>query len=650
MNTTIRILMIEDNPGDVLLIRKMLAGVEPACEIDNVSTLAASRGQLASHQYDVILLDLGLPDSSGLTTFERLMEASDSVAIIILTGLDNDAMALEAVSKGAQDFLIKSGLDSRLLVKSINYAIERSKIYEARTRLEEQIIRASDEWLNTFDAINDSVALIDADQRVVRCNRATSHLLGLDYADIVNQPCWKLFHCLDEPIPECPFVKAKLSLQSETATVQRNDRWLEVTINPILSGKATLTGAVHIVRDVTESKRAEEEKQALEQQFQQTQKLESLGVLAGGIAHDFNNILAVIICCCSLAQQKPETVLELVLEIEKAATRAAELCRQMLAYAGKAPFISSNIKMAALVDDMLRMLKATIGQNVSIKSTLAEDIPSFRGDVSQLRQIIMNLIINAAEAIGEAQGEICVSLAKAVIRAGDGDKDHLGKAITPGQYVCLEVADTGCGMDDEIKQHIFEPFYTTKFTGRGLGMSAVLGIIIAHRGALQLESQAGRGTTFRVYLPLQGSESAETEALRPASSLAWQGCGTILLVEDEEQILAVAKALLKALGFDVFEAADGREALEVYRKNAEYITLVITDIGMPVMDGFELFRELKKLAPKLPIIISSGFGDVDVTSRIAEGDVAGFLNKPYSFDELRKVLKSVVDGAVSRSV
>jgi CheY-like chemotaxis protein len=387
----------------------------------------------------------------------------------------------------------------------------------------------------------------------------------------------------------------------------------------------------------------EEEKQALEKLFQQAQKLESLGVLAGGIAHDFNNILAIIIGYCSLVKMDYETAEEFIPGIEKAAERAAALCRQMLAYAGKATISQSQVDMTVLVDEMVKMLKATISRNVVITTSLSSDIPRITGDVSQLRQVAMNLIINASEAIGTEQGVIFVSLTRSEIKAGQAEKDYNGVTIPAGQYICLEVTDSGCGMSGETRQRIFEPFYTTKFTGRGLGMSALLGIIRSHKGVLQFESQLGQGTTFKVYLPAQIS-IAEEDLLQQAAQEPWKGSGAILLVEDEEQVLLIAGTMLKALGFSVIEAANGLEALELYRKNAADITLVVTDMGMPVMDGYTLFNELKKLDPELPIIVSSGFGDADVTSRIPREEIAGLANKPYSFDQLRVVLRGVVEG------
>ncbi|WP_020677239.1 GAF domain-containing protein [Geopsychrobacter electrodiphilus] len=409
---------------------------------------------------------------------------------------------------------------------------------------------------------------------------------------------------------------------------------------------AAVSQLADLAWDIVVSKKAEEEKRLLEQQFQQAQKLESLGVLSGGIAHDFNNILAVIIGNCELAKLKPHKVGELLPNINKAAHRGADLCRQMLAYAGKSLLIMQQIKMAELIEDMLRMLKSTINKNVVITSVLAEGLPEIQGDASQIRQIVMNLIINGGEAIGDEYGEIRVELAAVTIVGEQLETDHLGKNILAGQYICLKVTDSGCGMNAETRQRLFEPFYTTKFSGRGLGMSAVLGIITAHKGALQVFSKPGEGTTFTVYLPVQRSEATDENPLPDVPMLPWQGIGTVLLVEDEPPLRKIARDLIMALGFTVIDTAIGTEALELYQKHAADITLVVTDIGMPIMDGYELFNKLKERAPDLSIIICSGFGEMVATSRI-KGTAAGFLNKPYSFDELRDVLRSAVESSTS---
>jgi len=401
--------------------------------------------------------------------------------------------------------------------------------------------------------------------------------------------------------------------------------------------------AEKLARREAERLQGEEERLILERQFLHAQKMESLGILAGGIAHDFNNILAIIIGYCSLVRLDCQSADSCIPEIEKAAERAAALCRHMLAYAGKAQFIQSQFQVEALVDETINMLTSTISQNVSIKFGLTGAIPPIEGDASQIGQVIMNLMINSAESIGEGHGEVRVSLSKVQVKADQAAKDCLGKMIPPGSYVCLDVTDNGSGMDEETQQRIFEPFYTTKFTGRGLGMSAVLGIINGHGGAIQLFSRLGEGTTFKVCLPITEEYPHPSDSLQHSiPSAPLQENGTILLVEDDVVVMHVAKTMLKSLGLTVIEASNGREALELYQVHSADITLVVTDMDMPVMDGFELFAALKRLRPELPIVISSGLGDSVVTSRIPGTEIAGLVCKPYAIEKFQQVLGRII--------
>ena len=518
-----------------------------------------------------------------------------------------------------------------------------------RKQAEENIRKQESHYRSLFDNSLIGVTVLNKDAILIEVNDAFCKMLGYAKEEFIGKKTFVDISHPDDLAQSIAMVERLVNKEIDRYSLEK--RYIAksgkiitalIYVRGLYESNGAYGGLTASILDITEHKRAEEEKRALEQQMQHTQKLESLGVLSGGIAHDFNNILAVIIGYCGLTKMNYKNAEKNLVEIEKAAERAAGLCRQMLAYAGKAQLAKTRVNMSVLVDEMVQMLKSTLPQNTVIKSDLLAAPPLIDGDASQLRQIVMNLVINASEAIGKDQGEIRVALSKATVIAGPADKDYHGKTIPPGIFVCLEVTDNGCGMDEETRWRIFEPFYTTKFTGRGLGMSATLGIVMSHGGALQLFSQVGQGTTFKVYLPVLLSEAAgEENPGRSVPATPWQGSGTVLLVEDGDEVRHIAHSLLDMFGFAVVEAVNGKQALALYHQHAAEITLVFTDLGMPIMDGYELFRELKKFNPELPIIISSGFGDVEVSSRIANEDIAGLISKPYNAGQLREVLKRV---------
>lgn len=516
------------------------------------------------------------------------------------------------------------------------------------SKLAEEALQASERrFKSLIRNSSDSITILDKNGTQIFVSDVVERMLGYTPSELINIPVIEeMIHPNDQEAVRAAFVKVQ---QEGEVVVQyrhrhKNGSWV------YLEGWGTnqlqnpdIRGVVVNVRDITERKQIEDEKLAFEHQLQQVQRLESLGVLAGGIAHDFNNILAVIMGHCALAEMDYLKAEDHIPTIMKAAERAAGLCRQMLAYAGKTQFVQANVNFGAQVAEAVKMLQSTLPQNAVITFEGSPDIPEINADASQINQVAMNLIINASEAIGEKQGEIRVVASKCLITEGHSEKDYLGKIIPSGGYACLEVTDTGCGMSAETYNRLFEPFYTTKFTGRGLGMSAVLGIISAHGGALQLFSEPELGTTFKIFLPLP-CNALESGTLHQKDSTIWKGTGTVLLVEDEEQVLVLAKSMLKTLGFDVVVAVNGKEALDVYQSKASEITMVLTDIGMPVMNGYEMIHELKKLNPELPVVISSGFGEVDVTSQIARKEIAGLISKPFNFKQLQEVLKSVLEG------
>jgi two-component system cell cycle sensor histidine kinase/response regulator CckA len=402
-------------------------------------------------------------------------------------------------------------------------------------------------------------------------------------------------------------------------------------------------GRVWSFRDVTARNRAEEERRQLEAQMQQGQKLESLGVLAGGIAHDFNNLLTAILGHANLAllEMAPESPgCDSLREIENASRRAAELCRQMLAYAGRGRLIVESVNLSRLVQELVHMLHVSISKKALLSCDLAEDLPAIEADPAQVRQIVMNLVINASEAIGDNDGAIGITTSALECGGEDLRSSLHTETPPPGRYVLLEVADTGCGMDADTQARVFDPFFTTKFAGRGLGLAAVLGIVRKHRGAIKVSSERGKGTTFRILFPAGAKSAARPEA--KATSPAWRGTGTILLVDDEEPVRNVATLMLEHCGFRVLIASDGREAIDLFRQHQAEIAGVLLDLTMPHMDGEQTFRELRRLQPDVRVILASGYSDSEVMQRFANEALAGALEKPYQLQALCAKLREVL--------
>jgi len=398
------------------------------------------------------------------------------------------------------------------------------------------------------------------------------------------------------------------------------------------------------VTDITGRKWAEDKRLQLERQMQQTQKLESLGVLAGGIAHDFNNLLAIILGNASLALDDlpaRSPAYDSLQAIEETALRAAELCRQMLAYSGKGRFVVENIRLGDLIGDMVSLLKASISKKAVLNLNLKESLTPLRGDPSQVRQVVMNLVINASEALGERGGAITLSTGVMECSTDDLGDAYLDERPAEGLYVWLEVADSGCGMDRETQRRMFEPFFTTKFTGRGLGLSAVLGIVRGHKGGLKIDSTPGQGTTFRVFFPVaQEERSLGGHSGEMPSN--WRGAGIVLLVDDEESVCVMGARMLERLGFKALTAMDGHDALEIYQAQRDEIVLVLLDLTMHCMDGEEAFRELRQIDPKVRVVMSSGFTQSEVAPRFAGRQLSGFLQKPYTLYELALCLRKAL--------
>jgi signal transduction histidine kinase len=389
-------------------------------------------------------------------------------------------------------------------------------------------------------------------------------------------------------------------------------------------------------------KQAEEERLNLEKQLLHAQKLESLGVLAGGIAHDFNNILTAILGNADLALMRinrESPAVDNLHKIEQAAARAADLAKQMLAYSGKGKFVIEHIDLNCLLEEMLSMIEVSISKKAALRLNLTRPLATVEADATQIHQVVMNLVINASEALGNNNGSITITTNHMECDQSYLDSIWPSENLPEGQYVVLDIADNGCGMNKETLGKIFDPFFTTKFTGRGLGMAAVFGIIKGHKGAIKVYSEPGKGSIFKILFP--ASRSKVADSVNKVDIDSWKGSGTVLLVDDEEFILSVGSEMLQELGFGVVTAKDGQEALNIFNNRAD-IDLVILDLTMPQLDGEQTFNCLCTINPSVKVIISSGYNEVEVTQRFVGKCLAGFVQKPYKLSVLKEAIRRII--------
>jgi signal transduction histidine kinase/CHASE1-domain containing sensor protein len=398
-------------------------------------------------------------------------------------------------------------------------------------------------------------------------------------------------------------------------------------------------------REITERKTAEAKRVAMERKLLETQKLESLGVLAGGIAHDFNNLLTGIVGNAGLVRLElppdaPPTAH--IRQIESAALRAAELCQQLLAYAGKGRFLVESLDLNELIEGTLSLLRLSIGKQAQLRLELARPLPVVMADATQIRQIVMNLVINAADAIGARPGLVTLRTGSRQVRASEFAAWAADPGLPEGNYVFLEISDTGCGMPPETLHRIFEPFFTTKFAGRGLGLAAVLGIVRGHRGALQVTSELGRGSAFTLFLPAGDGPSLAVESgVRPPPAV-WQRSGTVLVVDDEECVRTVTEYVLATFGFDTVAAPDGEAALATFAAGPDRFVFVLLDLILPGISGRKVLARLREIRPTVRVLLVSGYSENDSASPFASDGLTAFLQKPYTRETLERKLRELL--------
>jgi len=517
-------------------------------------------------------------------------------------------------------------------------------ILERRNRA----LRASEaRYRALFSTILEMIFVIDESGSILQANEATEEALEVHAAELTSKRIQDLvpFGAQGNLLKALADARTAGSGVFESSFLTRNGEILSVELSArsmALDGNPTL---LLVGRDITERKREEDERTRLRSRMQHAQKLESLGVMAGGMAHDFNNLLVGIMGNAGLAMMEltPEhSAWDNVVEIELAASQASELTRQILTYAGACSFSTQQLDLSKLLRDMGQLMAPGVSKKAALNFALEENLPNVQGDAAQLRQIVMNLVMNASEALEGQQGAITIRTG--VVQA---DRDYLtggmlGRERPEGDYVFLEVEDDGCGMDGTTRDRIFDPFFTTKFTGRGLGLAAVLGIVRGHNGDIQVESSPNRGTLFRVLFP--AAEAPVINYVNPTPRDSKEGSPepTILVIDDEETVRKVARSALEREGFRVVSAKDGSEAVDILRKRRAEIDGVLLDLSMPKMDGEEVLGAIREMDTEMPVILSSGYMDDAAEQRLRQVGFTGFLPKPYAPMELVESLRLAI--------
>jgi PAS domain S-box-containing protein len=478
------------------------------------------------------------------------------------------------------------------------------------------------------------IGSMNGDERFIYANRAGHEIFGVPPGALVGR---SLLEFTDESNFTVARQQTGLRRAGEGSTYEMQIRrptgevrTIMVTASPEYDREGRYVSTIGIFRDVTGERAAEDERRKLEAKLQQAQKLESLGVLAGGIAHDFNNLLAAVLGNVSYALSElshASPVHQSLKEIERSAQRAAELTRQLLAYAGQGRFFPQRIDLSAAVAEMGSLLRSSVPKKCQLELRPATGLPAVEVDLAQLRQVVMNLVTNGAEALGDATGTVTVSTGAARCDRAQRSECVLDATgdVADGEYAFVEVRDTGCGVAPELQGRIFDPFYSTKFAGRGLGLSAVLGIVRSHRGALCLASTPGEGTVVRALFPAAPPAARATAA--PARAPATGR--NILVVDDESMVCSMVRRILERAGYVVTVALNGREALEMFRADPALFDLVLLDLTMPEMDGAETFAELRRLRPDIRVLLTSGYSEEEATMRFVGKGLDGFLQKPY---------------------
>jgi PAS domain S-box-containing protein len=648
-HATLSVLVVDDDRGIRELLRRTFAGHGYRVEV--AASGVEGRALARRMRPDILVVDHHLPDVPGDALLASLKRPGDAMVGILMTGDPDPELAVTALRKGADAYLRKPFEPTYLLSVAQKARRERSllrveEILETRT----QELRSSESrYRSLFATIPEAILVLDEAGRIIQSNEVAERRLRRKAPDLFGVRITafvppEAVEALDASLAAC-WAEEAGTFETTLVPVEGTPVLVEVSARVVefQGGHALLT----VSRDITERRRLEEERRRMEERVQHAQKLESLGVLAGGVAHDFNNLLVGILGNASFALMDltPEhPAWESVRQIEAAARRAADLTAQILTYSGRARAAMRPVDLSWLVREMSPLLEPAVSRKARLEYDLAEGLPPFLGDPGQLRQVLMNLLMNASDALEGNRGVIRVRTAVVELGRDTLSGAALGSDLPAGDYLLLEVVDTGSGMDEETLRRIFDPFFTTRFTGRGLGLAAVLGIVRAHGGGILVRSVPGEGSAFQVIFP----ESVPSPLSIPpdgerTEDLSWRGAGMVLVVDDEEAVRSVARSTLERAGFTVLTSSDGREGIRLFQEHRNEVVALVVDLAMPEFNGEEVLLAVRTLDPVVRVIVSSGHADDDTLRSLSEKGADAFLRKPWDPEGLRRTLHTLLD-------
>jgi signal transduction histidine kinase/CheY-like chemotaxis protein len=651
MDKPLRILLVEDNPGDADLIREMLpSDDESEFKVHCVSRLSDAVSHLHKQKTDLALLDLDLPDCQGLDTIRLTRKAAPEMPIVVLTGNQDEGVGIAAVQDGAQDFLIKGQTHRSQLSRVIRYAVHRHSAKE-KMRESERFLRS------TLDALSSHIAIIDASGEILAVNKAWREFSNVKSGHVLR--CCESTNYFDL----CKSIETDASLEASCA--QALSDGIQAVLNKEkdvfemeyamqtngeqmwFHGRVTLfpgKGVRRVVvthEDITDRKRAEEEKIRLAAQLRHAYKMEAIGTLAGGIAHDFNNILSSVLGYVELSLMDIETGSQLesnLQEVYRAGMRAKELVRQILTFARKEEGHIQPVQISVIAKEATKLIRSIIPASIDVR--LKVESNSFAmAEPTQIHQIFMNLFTNAAQAMENDGGILTVTVTEETL---DRSFNSMHPVFTPGKFLKIIVSDTGTGIAAHKLDRIFDPYYTTKGRGEGtgLGLSVVHGIVQSHHGEITVDSKVGWGTTFIIYLPLSNQETGSSITRVKTMPM---GSERILFVDDEVSIADMSRQRLSLLGYKVTTVNSSRQALEHLSQAPDDYDIMITDMTMPRMSGDQLAIAAKKIKPDIPIILCTGYSKKISKERARAIGVNAFLMKPIALSDMAETIRAVLE-------